>query len=269
MKIDAEVYFWKYEKQFQHLLIRENKILQQQYLPEQITQSLQRNDINGCIVATAEDAEVQTRFLAELALTHPEIRGVVGWIPLYDIKAENKIEEFRQYTSIKGYRIDAGRIDLILPSAMDLILTNQYSLDFSTDAKTDFSNLKKWLTNHPDHSFILRDAGQPDATQPPSKIWEANMRDLAKNQNVSCKLSGVFIHGHRKTWRPTDFYPFLEILFDAFGTDRLLFASEWPFLLLSGIYVQWKSLIEKFMERYLPVDRENVFGENARRAYRL
>ena len=36
MKIDAEVFFWKYEKQFLHPLIRENKMLQQQYLPEQI-----------------------------------------------------------------------------------------------------------------------------------------------------------------------------------------------------------------------------------------
>jgi L-fuconolactonase len=269
MKIDAEVYFWKYENQFLHPLIRENKILQQQYLPEQISQSLHRNGIDGCIAATAEDAEVQTRFLAELALTHPEIRGVVGWIPLYDDKAENKVEEFKQYTSIKGYRIDAGRINLIMPSVMDLMLTNQYSLDLSTDSKTDFPGLQNWLANYPDHTFILRDAGNPDAKKPPSKIWETNMRDLAKNQNVSCKLSGIFIHGQRKNWKPTDFYPFLEILFDVFGTDRLLFASEWPFLLLSGIYVQWKSLIEKFMERYLPEDRDKVFGENAQRIYKL
>jgi L-fuconolactonase len=115
----------------------------------------------------------------------------------------------------------------------------------------------------------LRDAGHADTKLPPSKTWESNIRELAKNQNLACKMSGLFTQGHRKTWKPTDFYPYLEILFDAFGTDRLLFASEWPFLLLSGIYVQWKSLIEKFMERYLPEDREKIFGENARRLYRI
>jgi len=269
MKIDAEVYFWKYEKQFLHPLIRENKMLQQQYLPEQITQNLQRNGMDGCIAATAEDAEVQTRFLAELALTHPEIRGVVGWINLFDAKASDKIQEFQQYASIKGYRIEAKRLASILPSTMELVLTNQYSLDLSTGAESDLSLLKSWVTSHAEQSFILHDAGHADTKLLPSKSWETNIRELAKNQNIACKLSGLFTQGHRKTWKPTDFYPFLEILFDAFGTDRLLFASEWPFLLLSGIYVQWKSLIEKYMERYLPEDREKIFGENARRLYRI
>ncbi|MEJ0081081.1 MAG: hypothetical protein WDM78_09080 [Puia sp.] len=64
-------------------------MLRQQYLPEQVGQNLDRNGIDGCIAATAEDAEVQTRFLAELALTHPEILGVVGWINLFDAKADD------------------------------------------------------------------------------------------------------------------------------------------------------------------------------------
>src|ERR1700748_1212061 len=128
MKIDAEVFFWKYEKQFLHPLIRENKMLQQQYLPEQITQNLQRNGVDGCIAATAEDAEVQTRFLAELALTHPEILGVVGWINLYDDEAADKIQEFQEYTPIRGYRIDSSRLASIPSSAMDLILAKQYTL---------------------------------------------------------------------------------------------------------------------------------------------
>src|SRR3982750_4818033 len=137
MKIDAEVYFWKYEKQFLHPLIRENKMLREHYLPEQITQSLQRNGINGCIAATAEDAEVQTRFLAELAQTHPQILGVIGWIDLYNDKASDKIREFQQYKSIKGYRVDAARINSILPSTLDLLVDSQYRLDITLGGETN------------------------------------------------------------------------------------------------------------------------------------
>ncbi|HZZ75384.1 MAG TPA: amidohydrolase family protein [Puia sp.] len=269
MKIDAEVYFWKYERQFLHPLIRGNKVLQQQYLPEQIAQNLHRNGMDGCIATTAEDAEVQTRFLAELAATHFEILGIIGWINLYDNKSDDKIQEFKQYSIIKGYRVEASRIDAILQSTMESVLTGQYCLDITAGAVSDFSHISNWLGAHPEQTFILRDGAQPDAKQPPSKTWEANIRTIAENQNLSCKLSGLFIHGHQKNWKPADFYPFLEIIFDAFGTDRLLFASEWPFLLLSGIYVQWKSLIEKFMEKYRPEEREKVFGENARRLYRI
>jgi L-fuconolactonase len=152
---------------------------------------------------------------------------------------------------------------------MNLLLTSQYSLDLTMGSDNDIAPLSRWLSAHPDQSFILRDAGHPDAKLLPSKTWESNIRELAKNQNLTCKLSGLFIEGHWKTWKPVDYYPFLDILFDSFGTNRLLFASDWPFLLLAGIYVQWKSLVEKFMEKYLPEDREKIFGENARRLYRI
>jgi L-fuconolactonase len=269
MKIDAEVYFWKYEKQFQHPLIRENKILQQQYLPEQISQNLHRNGIDGCIAVSAENAEVQTRFLAELALTHPEILGVVGRINLYDEKAMEKIQEFRQYESIRGYQIYTSRTGSIRSSTMELLLTNQYCLDLSTENDTDFSHLKNLLGDHPEQSFILCDSGRPDTKQRPSSYWESGIRTIASYPNLACKLSGLFISGHRNTWKPVDFYPFLEILFDSFGADRLLYSSDWPFLLLSGIYIQWKSLIEKFMEKYSPEDKEKIFGGNALRLYHI
>lgn len=269
MKIDAEVYFWKYEKTFRHPLIRENKILQLQWLPEQISQSLHRNGIDGCMAAVAENAEVQTRFLAELALTHPEIRGMVGWIDLYDSKAADRIGEFKEYAPIRGYRIETRKEQSILPTVMELLRANQYSLDLSVGSETDPAFLKNWLSDNPEQVFILRDCGNPDAKKPPSKAWETNIRALAENQNLSCKLSGLFTNGNGKKWTPADFYPFLDILFDAFSSERLLFASEWPFLLLSGLYVQWKSLLEKFMEKYSVEDHNKIFGENARRLYRI
>jgi L-fuconolactonase len=269
MHIDAEVYFWKYEKTFRHPLIRENKMLQQHYLPEQITQSLHRNGMDGCIAMVSETAEVQTRFLAELALTHPDIRGVVGWIDLLDSKATEKIHELSQYTPIRGYRTDIRKEQAPGESVMELLKEFQYSLDLSLVEQTDTSFLKNWISSYPDQSFILQECGHPDAKLAPSKAWETTIRDLSNNQNLSCKLSGLFILGNRRSWKAADFYPFLEILFDAFGCDRLLYASEWPLLLVSGLYVQWKSLLEKFMENYILEDHDKIFGENARRLYRI
>jgi L-fuconolactonase len=59
------------------------------------------------------------------------------------------------------------------------------------------------------------------------------------------------------------------VVFDAFGTDRLMFGSDWPVILLSGIYVQWKSLIEKYMENFPQDDKQKVFGLNAIEFYAL
>jgi|SRR5450755_3536423 L-fuconolactonase len=269
MKIDAAVHFWKYAKTFQNPLVSENKILQIHFLPEQISQSLHRNGINGCIAINAENTEVETRFLAELALSHPEISAVIGWIDLTDAGAIEKLREFQQYIAIRGYQMVFRKDRLPKPVVMQFLLEHNYALDISLGAGTEPADLADWFGSNMDQQFILQDCASPDATHAPSVQWESKIRELATQQNLSCKVSGLFIHGSWKTWKPADFYPFLDILFDAFGFERMLYASDWPYLLLSGIYVQWKSLLEKFTENFKKEDREKFFGENASRIYRL
>jgi len=72
-----------------------------------------------------------------------------------------------------------------------------------------------------------------------------------------------------KQWSPADFYPYLDVIFEAFGTDRLLYGSDWPVVLLSGIYVQWRSLIDKYMENIEEEEKEKVMGGNAVAFYGL
>jgi L-fuconolactonase len=79
----------------------------------------------------------------------------------------------------------------------------------------------------------------------------------------------LFTEAKWKEWSPAEFYPYLDVVFKAFGTDRLLFGSDWPVLLLSGIYVQWKSLLEKYMEHFAEEEKEKIFGGNAVRFYNL
>jgi L-fuconolactonase len=95
------------------------------------------------------------------------------------------------------------------------------------------------------------------------------MKEMAQHSNVYCKLSGLLTETKWKQWSVGDFYPYLDVVFEAFGTDRLMFGSDWPVMLLSGIYVQWKSLLEKYMENFVEEDRLKVFGENAIQFYNL
>jgi L-fuconolactonase len=269
MKIDAEVFFWKYEKSIGHSPVRSNKLMQQHYLPEQISQSLHRSGIDGCIALVAEPAEVETRFLSELALTHPVIRAVIGWIDLYQDKSPEKMQAFQTYAPVRGYWIETNNQTPPGPVVMGKLLEYRYSLDISLGMETNPASLSKWISSNPEQSFILQNCGNPDARQAPSADWEKTIRDLSKNQNLSCKVSGLLERGNWKSWKPANFYPFLEILFESFGPDRLLYASDWPILLLSGIYVQWKSLLEKFTEKFSVEDQDKFFGENAERLYRI
>src|SRR5450432_244433 len=208
MKIDAEVHFWKFNKLSGNQYIRDNKILNQDYLPEQITQNLHRNGIEGCITVAVDDSEVETRFLSELAATHPEILAVIGWLDLYDSKASDKIREFQQYKPIRGYFIEFENDRELSAGVMELLNENQYSLDFTMRQGMNTNSVDKWLNAYPDQQFILQKGGSPDTGHGPTTAWENQIHELAKNKNLSCKLTGLLTGGSNlKSWSPKDFIP--------------------------------------------------------------
>jgi len=104
MQVDTHVHFWKYNKQRDGWITDNMKILQQDYLPQTITQTLKRNGIDACVAVQADQAEVETHFLVELAKTHDIIKGVVGWTDLQNKNINERLEYFSQYPVIKGWR---------------------------------------------------------------------------------------------------------------------------------------------------------------------
>ncbi|HEY4154282.1 MAG TPA: amidohydrolase family protein [Puia sp.] len=270
MTIDAEVHFWKYKKTTQAPLIRENKMLREDQLPEQVSLNLRRNGVEGCIAVAAEPAEVETRFLSELALTHPVIGAVIGWIDLKEKNAAKKIAELSSYTAIKGFKLDDSAENFPAPeNIMQTLARYGYALDLRVSPGTATARLNDRIRAFPDQHFILENAGNPDTRIPPGAEWIRQIKQLSENQNLYCKVSGLFTLGDWKSWKPAALYLFLDILFECFGPKRLLYASDWPFILLSGSYVQWKSLLEKYTEKLNEEEKENFFGENARRIYQL
>src|SRR5262249_19331835 len=104
MAIDSHVHFWKYNKVRDAWITNDMKILQEDYLPEHLSLTARRNDITGCVAVQADQSELETHFLVELAKTHPFIQGVVGWVDLQAGDLQKRLEYFAQYPVIKGWR---------------------------------------------------------------------------------------------------------------------------------------------------------------------
>lgn len=127
----------------------------------------------------------------------------------------------------------------------------------------------EFVSKFPDQKFVINHCAKPDIGKKNIEEWKTLMKEMAQQPNVQCKLSGLLTETKWKEWSPGDFYPYLDVVFESFGTDRLMFGSDWPVILLSGMYVQWKSLLEKYMENFTEEDRLKVFGENAIQVYDL
>jgi L-fuconolactonase len=272
MVIDSHVHFWKYNETDYPWIDSSMKPLQKDYLPTGLEPTLKRNFVDGCIAVQANSTEVDTRFLAELSNTHPMIKGVVGWTDLRAADAEKKLSELKEYTSMVGVRHiaqsepDDFYYDTDFRRGLALLAQFGYTFDLLIFPR-QLRAARDLASEFPDQAFILDHCGKPNIKKHGIDQWKGGLEELAAYPNVSCKLSGLITEADWKNWRPADFYPYLDVVFEAFGPDRLLFGSDWPVMLLSGIYVQWKSLLEKYTEHFLPEDKEKIFGLTATRVY--
>ena len=64
-----------------------------------------------------------------------------------------------------------------------------------------------------------------------------------------------------------DFRPYLDVVFEAFGVDRLMFGSDWPVCLLAGSYAQVFTLVNDYLAPLDAAARAQVLGGNAARFY--
>ena len=272
--IDTHVHFWQYDKIRDTWITDDMKTLKQNYLPQTIAGTLKRNGIKGCIAVQADQSELETLFLTELAKTHDIIKGVVGWIDLQNENIDERLHYFSQYAAIKGWRhiVQGEPDDFLLRPTFQRGIHALQQYNYTYDLLIYPKQLKvalEFIARFPGQKMVIDHCAKPDIAGKKIDEWAVLMKEIAESQNVYCKLSGLFTEARWREWSPAEFYPYLNVVFNAFGTERLLFGSDWPVILLSGMYVQWKSLLEKYMENFHKEEKENVFEKNAIRFYNL
>ena len=272
--IDSHVHFWHYDKKRYNWITKEMKELHQDYLPKQLELTLKRNGVKGVVAVQADQTEVETLFLQELSKTHSFIKGVVGWVDLTDNNIHNRLQYFSQFPIIKGWRhfIQSERDDFFSNASFQNGISALESFGYSFDLLIHSSQLKStidFVQKFPNQKFVVNHFAKPNVKEKQLDDWKMMINELAQSPNVVCKLSGLFTEAHWKKWSAGDFYPYLDIVYDCFGTSRLMYGSDWPVILLSGMYVQWKSLLEKYMEHFSKEDTHKVFSENASLFYGL
>ena len=243
-------------------------------MPGDLKHILHENKTEGCIAVQADQGEEETNFLLQCAMDNDCIKGVVGWIDLRADNLEERLHHFSQHKKLKGFRH-------ILQAEADGFLLNGKFIDgvkllhkynFTYDiliASRQLTEAAEFVQRFPAQKLIIDHCAKPDIKNGEIKKWSQLMKEIALHENVYCKLSGLFTEADWKHWKADDLYPYLDVVFEAFGTKRLLFGSDWPVILLAGQYSQWKELLEKYMQAFTVQEREAVFGGNAVRVYNL
>lgn len=106
--------------------------------------------------------------------------------------------------------------------------------------------------------------GRPRIESEIPQPTEARMRDLADYPNVSVILSGAYGFSH-ETWPYPDIAPITRRVAEAFGTERLMWASDFPWILDDPGYGAMLGLVDEHLPGLSEEERAAVLGDNARR----
>jgi len=274
MRIDSHQHFWKYHPEDYPWMTDAHQAIRRDFLPEHLEPLLQSHEISGCIAVQAMQQLRETDFLLSLASENSFIKGVVGWVPFCDSAVEADIERYSNNTSLVGFRhiIQDERDDnFMLRSDFNagIRLLKRYSLNYDLLIfERHLPQSIQFVDMHPELSVVLDHIAKPNIRQAAfDKKWANNIQELAKREQVSCKLSGLVTEVKDADWNIEILQPYFDTVLDAFGAHRLLFGSDWPVCLLRSEYNEWVSTVHTLISRLSPSEQLAIMGENAARIY--
>lgn len=275
IKIDSHQHFWRYDPIRDAWINNEMQLIRQDFFPEDLKVELDKHDIDGCIAVQADQSEAENAFLIELAATNPFIKGIVGWVDLQADNVEETLEFYKQYNIVKGFRHilqnEPDRALMLRPEfKRGLSLLNKYDFTFDLLIFQDQLLYASELCQlFPSQKFILDHMAKPAIKDQKINNWETDIRTLAGNPNVFCKISGMVTESDWQNWKDADFKPYLDVAFDAFGIGRVMFGSDWPVCNVAGGYDSMISIVKSYATQFTAEEQAGFWGENASNVYRI
>ena len=275
MNIDSHQHFWTYDPARHGWIDDSMSVLKRDFLPEELAGALHANKIDASIAVQADQSEQETLFLLDLAKRSRSIAGVVGWIDLASPELDERLQFFSQFEKLCGFRhiVQSEPDDrfMVRPDFTRGISRLQ-KFGFTYDILIYPRQLPaaiELVGKFPGQRFVVDHLAKPEIKTKNIAAWAKHLGDIARSMNVHCKLSGMVTEADWHHWTPADFDPYLDVVFEAFGADRLMFGSDWPVCLLAARYQQVKQIVEEYVDRKAPAAREKIFGANAVRFYDL
>jgi L-fuconolactonase len=143
--------------------------------------------------------------------------------------------------------------------------------DFSFDVACgpgDLANVATLADSCPNVRLIVDHVANPPSEAAGFATWEAGLRELARRQNVSCKISGQQTH-LPAGWNADAVRRIVEPAAEAFGPSRILFGSDIPVQSAGGGFAPWLGALEMVFSGASEEERGLFFRDNARRLYRI
>jgi L-fuconolactonase len=279
--IDAHHHLWRYTPEEYGWIDESMRPLQRDFLPADLGTEMVTAGVDGAIAVQARQTLEETHWLLDLAdqssTGGSKIRGVVGWAPIAGAEFPAVMEQFDGRAKLKGLRhIIQGEPD------ENYILREDFNSGIRALAGSDLvydiliyerhlPQTIEFVDRHPGQCFVLDHIAKPKIATGELEPWAARIREMARRENVWCKLSGMVTEAKWDAWASESetLRPYLDTVVEAFGPARLMAGSDWPVCLVASGYAQWWEVLRAYFADFSEDERARTFGGTAIEVYRL
>ncbi|WP_343521836.1 amidohydrolase family protein [Pedobacter sp.] len=272
--IDTHVHFWNFDPVRDNWISEDMMAIRKDFSPTNLVSVYHDLQITGCVAVQANQSEEENHFLLGLAGQNEIIKGIVGWVDLLNPDLDERLNYWHNHKTIKGWRhvLQAENRDFILNPAFIAGVKQLKKYHYTYDLLCYHNQLKaiiEMVDQIPDQPLVLDHCGKPDVKSQDLTAWAANIKTLASNPNISCKVSGLLAEADWKNWTEKELFNCFDVVFEHFGTARIMYGSDWPVMLISRPYQDWFNLVNKYAERFTAEERKLIFSDNAKAFYKL
>ncbi len=274
-KIDAHHHLWRYTPREYGWIDDSMRALRRDFLPADLEKELKAMGIAGAVTVQARQTLEETDWLLSLAEASSFLRAVVGWAPIASSSFPAELERLRGNKKLKGLRH-------VIQDEADANFINRPDFNRGIAAlkgtglvydilifERQLPAALEFVDRHPNQVFVLDHMAKPRIREGVTEPWRNNLSELARRENVYCKLSGLVTEADWATWTENSLRVYVEVALAAFGPRRMMAGSDWPVCLVATAYGKWFTTVEHFVAKLSAVERERIFGGTAIEAYGL
>ena len=281
--IDTHVHIWDLQKAQYPWLQGDNSILNRTWRIEEIENDRKEAGVTAGVLIQASGNIEDTELMLETAYKTDWICGIVGWLPLMDTKATQRLleERFLKEKYFKGVRHQMHDEKdpkwLLQPSVIEsLRLLASYDIPYDVVGilPSHIETATEVADKIPEMKMVFDHLNCPPIqTKEKFGRWGELMEIAAQYKNLYAKISGLgTASGSFQDRKAADMKPYVEFVVQHFGTARCFCGSDWPVSMLANNYIQTWQITKDILNDLLndkEKEKEKVFFSNANNFYKL
>ena len=277
LRVDAHQHFWNLELVEYPWLTADLAPIRRTFEPPELEPQLRAAGIDATVLVQAANSYADTDFMLQQADRYPWIGAVVGWVPLLEpAEAERALIRYMAHPVFRGVRHlihDEPDPDWIVQEraleGLQVLAAAGISFDFVAVFPNHLKHIPTVAERVPDLRIIIDHLAKPPLRTGNFEQWATELAAAARYPNVYAKLSGLNTVVDWDTWTAEDIKPAIDRAIEIFGTERLMFGSDWPFGTLAGDYAKvWTETNRAFSGRS-PDELDRLLGGTAQQVYTI